>query len=88
MAALGSPEPPCTHRWKIAAPVGEGCNGTCLLCGAVRHFTNERFPFGQPAKVRHVAPPKAAARAESAFSGTMAAFLTQHRAGLNEAARE
>jgi hypothetical protein len=44
------------HRWRIGAPHGESCLGTCSLCGAVRSFTNERRPFGQPSKNRRPAP--------------------------------
>jgi len=47
---------PCVHRWRIGAPHGESCLGTCSLCGTVRSFTNERRPFGQPNKNRRPAP--------------------------------
>lgn len=47
----------CVHRWRIGAPHGESCLGTCSLCGTVRSFTNERRPFGQPTKNRRPAPP-------------------------------
>jgi len=40
----------CTHRWRVAAPIGDRCVGTCCLCGAERQFTNERRPFGQAAR--------------------------------------
>lgn len=46
----------CVHRWRIGAPHGESCLGTCTLCGTVRSFTNERRPFGQPSKNRRPAP--------------------------------
>lgn len=41
------PPAPCTHRWRVAPPIGDCCVGTCCLCGAQRSFTNERRPFGQ-----------------------------------------
>ncbi len=46
----------CVHRWRIGAPHGESCLGTCTLCGTVRSFTNERRPFGQPSKNRRPSP--------------------------------
>jgi hypothetical protein len=45
----------CVHRWRIGTPHGESCPGTCSLCGAVRSFTNERRPFGQPGRNRRPA---------------------------------
>ena len=45
----------CTHRWRVAAPVGDQCVGTCCLCGAERQFTNERRPFGQAARTHRPA---------------------------------
>jgi hypothetical protein len=75
----------CTHRWKIASPVGEACSGTCLLCGAMRSFTNERFPFGQPSKVRKAAAPLRPAPVPPSQLGSLSSFLQQRQAKLNEA---
>lgn len=47
---------PCTHRWRVATPVGDRCVGVCCLCGAQRFFTNERRPFGQTARAHKPAP--------------------------------
>lgn len=54
MADLGGTAPAtgCIHRWRISTPIGDLCQGVCTLCGAERSFTNERFPFGQPGRVR------------------------------------
>jgi hypothetical protein len=70
----------CTHRWKIASPVGDACSGTCLLCGAVRSFTNERFPFGQVRNAAALRPVTVTGRP----LGSLSSYLLQHQAKLNE----
>ena len=62
MAELQQPvlTDPCIHRWRVGTPVGDACQGSCAICGAVRLFTNERRPFGQPGRPRRAlaaAPP-------------------------------
>lgn len=47
----------CVHRWRVGTPVGDACSGTCAVCGAVRLFTNERRPFGQPGRPRRILTP-------------------------------
>ncbi len=78
----------CVHRWLIATPVDDLCNGTCRLCGAKRSFTNERYAFGQPGRARRVtAPARQVALPRAAENGALAQFLSHNETLPAEAAR-